>query len=126
VTPNLPVVKCVFVKKEPLKHRAALEFCLRFGTVSSGIENLPLQGSGDNRVCVRLNSKQFFTRIDNHEAEIQCGLAFRRYCNCALAVRIDRVRPCDWFISERENRAVLATRYVSPYHSISRSVHTQC
>jgi hypothetical protein len=112
------------MKKSCPKHLAAVVFRLRFGTVSTGIKNLPLQGRGDNRLCVHLNRKHFFPTIDNHEAEIQCGLAFRRYCKCALAVRSDRVRPCDWFLSECEDRAVLATRYVSAYHAISRSVNT--
>src|SRR5271165_6244932 len=82
------------------------------------------QRAVDNRVRVRLKGQHFLPAVDNHEAEIQCGLAIRRYCKCALAVRIDRVRPCDWFLSERENRAVLATRDVSVYDSISRSVDT--
>ena len=80
------------------------------------------QSSADNRVRVRLNSQHFFPTVDNYEAEIQWGLAFRRYCKCARAVRIDRVRASDWFLCERQNRAILATRYMSAYHSFSRRV----
>jgi hypothetical protein len=42
------------VKKKPPKHRAALVFWLRFGTIPIG-SGLTLQSPADNRVRVRLN-----------------------------------------------------------------------
>src|SRR5450631_2706140 len=81
---------------------------------------LPLQRTTHNRVGVRLDNQHFVPTVDNYEAEIQCGLAFRGYCSSAPAVRIDRVRPCDLF--EPVKLAILASRYVSAYHSFSRRV----
>jgi hypothetical protein len=42
------------------------------------------QGAYDSRVRVRLKGQHFLPAVDNHEAEIQCGLAIRRYCKVPL------------------------------------------
>ncbi len=43
------------MKKESPKHRAAFVSWLRLGTISTVLENLPLQAAADNRARVRLN-----------------------------------------------------------------------
>jgi hypothetical protein len=47
------------MKKEPPKHRAALVFWFRFGTIPIG-SGITLQGTADNRVSVRLNDSISF------------------------------------------------------------------
>src|SRR5579862_24224 len=53
------------------------------------------QSTADNRVPVRFNGQHFLPVVDNHEAEIQGGLALRCYGSRALAVGVDLVRTGD-------------------------------